>query len=349
MTSYIEAHEFSGALLAWYDRHGRSLPFRGTKDPYRIWLSEIMLQQTRTASVGAYYERFLAAFPDVFSLAAAKEEEVLKMWEGLGYYSRARNLHQAARVIAAEYKGRFPADYDALRALPGVGPYTAAAVASIAFDLPEPAVDGNLTRVLTRALGIREDASLPSVRRRITEEARARMPRTRRGDFNQALMDLGATVCVPGTPDCEKCPLRALCDAYDNGDPENLPVLPRKTPPITLRYAVLLVLWEGRVYMKKRGEGLLNGLYVYMMTEEEPEAALRRLGIEGGGLTPMGEARHVFTHRVWDMDIYLCEARTVPDALRNDFYTRAEMEALPIPTAMRAARRALTEYWEKTS
>ena len=191
----------STLLLAWYDAHGRVLPFRGTKDPYRIWLSEIMLQQTRTETVGAYYTRFLARFPDVFALADAPEQDVLKCWEGLGYYSRARNLHKAAKQVAQQYHGSFPADLDALRALPGVGDYTAAAVASIAFDLPAPAMDGNLTRVLSRFHGVREDVGMPSVKRRLLDLAQGDMPPVRCGDFNQALMDLGATVCIPGTPD----------------------------------------------------------------------------------------------------------------------------------------------------
>ena len=162
----------STLLLAWYDVNKRVLPFRGTKDPYRIWVSEIMLQQTRTETVGAYYERFLALFPDVFALAAAKEQEVLKAWEGLGYYSRARNLHKAARAVAEMYGGVFPADLEKLRALPGVGDYTAAAVASIAFDLPAPAMDGNLTRVFSRVRGVREDVGAPSVKRKLLEIAR---------------------------------------------------------------------------------------------------------------------------------------------------------------------------------
>ena len=170
-----------------------------------------MLQQTRTVTAEGYYERFLQRFPDVRSLAEAPEEEVLKLWEGLGYYSRARNLLKAARVVSDQYGGQFPADAALLRKLPGVGPYTAAAVASIAFGLPEPAIDGNLTRVLTRTQGIREDVTLPSVRKQLEEAARILIPEDRPGDFNQALMDLGASVCVPGTPDCEHCPLTGIC------------------------------------------------------------------------------------------------------------------------------------------
>ena len=188
---------FSALLLSWYDAHKRTLPFRGTKDPYRIWVSEIMLQQTRTETVAGYYSRFLDRFPDVFALADAPEEDVLKCWEGLGYYSRARNLHKAAKAVVEQYGGVFPADLEKLRALPGVGDYTAAAVTSIAFDIPAPAMDGNLTRVLSRFHGIREDVDIPAVKRRLADLGREDMPDTRCGDFNQALMDLGATVCTP--------------------------------------------------------------------------------------------------------------------------------------------------------
>ena len=328
---------FSDVILDWYDRNKRTLSFRGTKDPYRVWLSEIMLQQTRTVTAEGYYERFLKRFPDVRALAAAPEEEVLKLWEGLGYYSRARNLLKAAREVTEKYDGRFPADAELLRKLPGVGPYTAAAVASIAFGLPEPAIDGNLTRVLARTQGIREDVTLPTVRRKLSETARALIPADRPGDFNQALMDLGAGVCVPGTPDCERCPLCGLCSAYAEGDAEDLPVLPRKAPPLTVRLNVLIIIWENQVYLTPRKEGLLNGLYVFALTEDAPSALLRKLKIRARA-EEAGAARHVFTHRVWEMKLFVCRAEEIPDGLAPCFYTLDGMNALPVPTAMRAAK-----------
>ena len=332
----------STLLLAWYDRNRRVLPFRGVRDPYRIWISEIMLQQTRTETVGAYYQRFLKRFPDVFALAAAEEQEVLKCWEGLGYYSRARNLHKAAKVIAEQYHGQFPADVDALRALPGVGDYTAAAVASIAFDLPAPAMDGNLTRVLSRFHGVREDVGAPSVKRKLLSLAHEDMPPTRCGDFNQALMDLGATVCTPGTPDCERCPLRTLCDACRAGDAEDLPVKAAARPPREIEMAVALVTCRGRVLMTQRQETLLKGLWVYPLIEEakDPEAVekgLWALGVRARHQKTLGPARHVFTHRVWNMTLYHFEASS-PDSRTGQFVTLSEMRALPMPTAMRAAR-----------
>ena len=332
---------FSTLLLAWYDAHRRSLPFRGTRDPYRIWISEIMLQQTRTETVAGYYRRFLERFPDVFSLAGAPEQDVLKCWEGLGYYSRARNLHKTAKIIAEQYGGQFPRNRDALRALPGVGDYTAAAVASIAFDLPEPAMDGNLTRVLSRFHGIREDVGMPSVKRRLADLARQDMPPVRCGDFNQALMDLGATVCVPGTPDCAVCPLRPLCDAFRAGDADLLPVKAAAKPPKEVQLSVALVLCHGRILVQQRKEALLNGLWVYPLIEASTpagiEKALKSQGVSACYREKLGDARHVFTHRVWQMTIHLLTAEE-PACREGQFVSLREMDALPMPTAVRSAR-----------
>lgn len=334
-------------LLLWYDENRRTLPFRGTHDPYRVWLSEIMLQQTRTETVGAYYTRFLAQFPDVRALAAADEKDVLKAWEGLGYYSRARNLLKAARTVVEAFDGEFPHDVETLRTLPGVGDYTAAAVASIAFDVPAPAMDGNLTRVLSRVYGMREDASAPSGKRKLKALAQSAMPNTRCGEFNQALMDIGATVCTPGTPDCERCPLTAFCDAAGEGDAELLPVLPVKAPPKEILLNVLLLTDRGKIYLTKRRERLLNGLYVFFLTEDEPQTALQRSGLQAAFLRDLGEARHVFTHRVWQMRIGHAEVTAVPQNMEGDFYTLDEMNALPVPTAMRTAKRLAAELLTK--
>ena len=333
---------FSALLLSWYDEHGRALPFRGTKDPYRIWVSEIMLQQTRTETVGAYYTRFLARFPDVFALAEAPEEDVLKCWEGLGYYSRARNLHKAAKEVAEKNGGIFPANVELLRALPGVGDYTAAAVASIAFDIPAPAMDGNLTRVLSRFHGVREDVDIPAVKRHLAQLAREDMPETRCGDFNQALMDLGATVCTPGTPDCEACPLRPLCDAYREGDAETLPIKAAAKPPKDIQMAVALITCQGKIWMNHRKEALLKNLWVYHLTEgyesqADVEKAISAMGIRAACQKELGTARHIFTHRVWHMTLFHYAAEST-DCKEGRFVSLKEMNALPIPTAMRAAR-----------
>ncbi|MBQ7848732.1 MAG: A/G-specific adenine glycosylase [Clostridia bacterium] len=340
-------------LLAWYDAHARALPWRGIHDPYRTWVSETMLQQTRVETVLGYYERFLARFPTVEALAAAPLDDVLKLWEGLGYYSRARNLHKGAQQVVNEQGGVIPREASVLRKLSGVGPYTAGAIASIAYDQPVPAVDGNVIRVVSRLCGIRENVGVPSVRRRLEAAAAELVPEQRPGDFNQAMMDLGATICVPGTPSCEKCPLRSLCDAYAAGDAEDLPQLPRKNPPKQLYYDVCIILSGDRVLMRQRTETMLNGLWVYPMLEgnstakQLPRAVKRLTALRVSEAEAAGEARHVFTHQVWNMRLWVMHAAKDAQAAEGwRFVTLAEMEQLAIPTAVRAARKAAAERLE---
>lgn len=332
-------------LLDWYDANRRVLPFRGTRDPYAVWISEIMLQQTRTDTVSGYYTRFLNRFPNIAALAQADEQEVLKYWEGLGYYSRARNLHKAAQIMQREYGGRFPAAYEGIRALPGVGDYTAAAVASIAYRLPYPAIDGNLTRVLARVHGVREDADRPSVKRLIHELGEREIDRERPGDWNQALMDLGATICVPGTPDCARCPLQAQCDAYAQGDADQLPIRAAARPPVPVDVGVGLVIAEGRVLTIKRDAALLKGLWTFLLCEGDstPEGMARKLealGMQANRIIPLGEARHVFTHRIWNMQLYRVDLSAVPQRMIGQWADAQTLTGLPLPTAMKAARRA---------
>lgn len=332
-------------LLPWYDENRRVLPFRGTQDPYAIWISEIMLQQTRTDTVSGYYTRFLTRFPDVRALAQAQEQEVLKCWEGLGYYSRARNLHRAARIICEEYGGRFPSGYEAIRALPGVGDYTAAAVASIAYGQPYPAIDGNLTRVLCRVHGVREDADLPAVKRHIRELGAAYIDRERPGDWNQALMDLGASLCVPGTPACEECPLRQGCDACAQGDADALPVRAAAKPPVPVEVGVGLVMHAGRVLVMQREAALLRGLWVFALNEGDatPQGMrkkIKSMGMQAVNILPLGEARHVFTHRIWNMKLYQIDVLQRPAKNIGQWVDAEALNALPLPTAVRAAREA---------
>ena len=332
-------------LLDWYDANRRVLPFRGTRDPYAVWISEIMLQQTRTDTESGYYTRFLNRFPNSAALAQADEQKVLKYWEGLGYYSRARNLHKAAQIMQREYGGRFPAAYEGIRALPGVGDYTAAAVASIAYRLPYPAIDGNLTRVLARVHGVREDVDRPSVRRLIRELGEREIDCDRPGDWNQALMDLGATICVPGTPDCARCPLQAQCDAYAQGDADQLPIRAAARPPVPVDVGVGLVIADGRVLTIKRDAALLKGLWVFLLSEGDstPEGMARRLealGMQANHITPLGEARHVFTHRIWNMQLYRVDLSAVPKRMIGQWADAQTLTELPLPTAMKAARRA---------
>ena len=336
--------EEAAALLRWYDAGHRTMPWRGSRDPYAIWVSETMLQQTRVETVIPYYHRFLAAFPDVRALAEADTEEVLKRWEGLGYYQRARNLQAGARQVMAEYGGRLPETAAELAKIKGIGPYTAGAVASIAFGRPEPAVDGNVIRVISRLTGLRENVGVPSVRRRLTETVRGLIPPERPGDFNQALMDLGAGLCCPGTPDCDACPLRAFCDACAAGDADLLPYLPDKAPPKQEAWAVLIAVnGAGEVLLAPRRERLLQGLWCFPMLpgtpgREEIRQALRKnWGLEPGQPAARGEARHVFTHRVWNMTLWVAPvAGGAPEGWR--FCGPEEAARLPMPTAVKAAR-----------
>ena len=269
-------HSISAALLAWYDRNARVLPWRGIRDPYRTWVSEAMLQQTRVETVLSYYDRFLARFPDLPSLAAAEEADVLKMWEGLGYYSRARNLLNGARQVMRDFGGSLPPDPDRLRAVSGIGPYMAGAIASIAFGVPVPAVDGNVIRVISRLCGVRENVGVPAVRKRVEALAAGLVPAERPGDHNQAMMDLGAGVCVPGTPNCAACPLSGFCDAFRAGDAASLPVLPKARPPKEVPWTVLILRSGNRVLLRQRTESLLRGLWCFPMLEgvlTEEEAA----------------------------------------------------------------------------
>lgn len=332
-------------LLPWYDAHARALPWRGIHDPYRTWVSETMLQQTRVETVLTYYPRFLSAFPDLPSLASAPEDAVMKQWEGLGYYRRARNLHRGAQQVVEDFGGCLPSTVPELMKIHGIGAYTAGAIASIAFEQPVPAVDGNVIRVMARLHGIRENAGIPSVRRRIEEAAAQAVPRQRPGDFNQALMDLGATVCTPGTPSCERCPLTALCDAYREGDAEALPELPQKRPPRMLNYDVCLIYDDAgsRVLVRQRTETMLGGLWVFPMLEswhtlpELPGAVRRKTGLRVEDVQPRGSARHVFTHQIWEMKLYAMQAvqQSAPEGWR--FVTWTEMETLAMPTAMKKA------------
>lgn len=341
-------------LLQWYDAHARVLPWRGVRDPYRTWVSETMLQQTRVETVIGYYQRFLERFPTVEALAEADQDEVLKLWEGLGYYSRARNLHKGAKQVMADFGGQIPSDVDTLRGISGIGPYTAGAISSIAFEQPVPAVDGNVIRVVSRLRGIRDNVGIPSVRRALEGEAAALVPDERPGDFNQALMDLGARICTPGTPACEQCPLRDVCDAFDADDAEELPVLPRKNPPRQLEYDVCLIFSGDRVLMRQRTETMLHALWVYPMLEEwhSPheltDLIRRKLRLCTDECASEGEARHVFTHQVWNMHLYSLHVSADAAAPEGwQFFTLEEMQRLTIPTAMKAPLRIARERLQR--
>ncbi len=308
--------EIARALLGWYAANRRDLPWRRRQDPYAIWVAEVMLQQTRVETAIPYYERFMARFPTLQDLAAAPLEEVLKAWEGLGYYARARHLHRAARLLMEKHNGSFPQTIAAWRRLPGVGPYTAAAVLSIAFGKDLLALDGNAARVLVRLFAIEEDPRRPTGRRRLQALGERLLPPGRAGDFNQALMDLGATLCTPKAPRCSECPIRAFCAAFHHGKPEAFPVRgPRRSLP---HYDVTAgVIQDGeRVLIAQRPpEGMLGGLWEFPGGKVEPgeslEECLRRelreeLGIEVEVLEPMMTIRHAYTHMRITLHVFRC-------------------------------------------
>lgn len=294
-------------LLQWYDCEKRDLPWRRSRDPYAIWVSETMLQQTRVDTVIPYYTRFLERFPSVQSLADAEADDVFGHWAGLGYYSRARNLQAAAQRVVEDFDGQLPDEIEALRSLPGIGPYTAGAVASIAFDRPEPVVDGNVARVFSRLLGIREDIRQSRTMDRLWQEARALTPGPRPGDLNQAIMELGAIVCTPRTPCCQNCPLRRRCNALRRGDVESLPVKSRSRPPQAIAATAAWLQRRGRVLaVRRRAGALMGGLWELPGGEctgqRAPARALRHslrdhFGIEVTGLRRVGHIEHVFSHR----------------------------------------------------
>lgn len=297
---------FSQKLLHWYDKNRRALPWRETSDVYRILLSEIMLQQTRVDTVKERYIDFLKRFPDVNTLACASEEEVIKAWEGLGYYRRAKNLHK----LAKEMTRKEPQNYADLIALPGVGPYTAGAVSSIAFQEAKPAVDGNSLRVFARYRGIRDSIDDTKTKKRITEIHEEYLDLERPGDFNQAIMDLGANVCIPnGTPRCEICPVKDSCVAQEYGTLIELPVRSPKKPRVKKKKTVFIIQYENEYALKKRTDGLLNGLYeVYntpgLLNEKNAMRILRDKGFDFNRIERLGEKKHIFTHEEWEMRGY---------------------------------------------
>lgn len=309
----VTESDLQAALLEWYDRHRRRLPWRAlpgeTPDPYHVWLSEIMLQQTTVASVGPYFERFLTRWPTVADLAAADLDDVLHAWAGLGYYARARNLHKCAQTVAAEHDGMFPSTEEALLKLPGIGPYTAAAIAAIVFDRPASPVDGNIERVMARLRAIR--TPLPAAKDEIKEAARNLTPEARPGDFAQALMDLGATICTPRNPACGICPWTNACVARQAGDAADLPKkAPKKQKPTRRGVAYWAMRDDGRVLIRRRPEkGLLGGMMEIPSTEWREEASwtegeARAAAPEAADWSALpGVVRHTFTHFHLELEV----------------------------------------------
>lgn len=356
-------HEAVELLLGWYRAHARDLPWRANRDPYRVLVSEIMLQQTRAETVKPYFIRFIDRLPTVKALAEADESTVLKLWEGLGYYSRARNLQKAAQTIMERHGGIIPADVDALRALPGVGHYTAGAVASIAFDIPAPAVDGNVLRVIARLAGDERDVLLDATKRATEAALISHIPTPGAGDFSQSLIELGALVCLPGgEPKCAECPLSLLCTAHREGREAVLPVRIPKTKRRVVDMTVLTVCVidprDGipRFAIRRRpDEGLLAGLYEFpwevgypysdrTAVENEVPTRMRACGLRALSVHPLPHTKHVFTHVTWEMDGFFIRATIdAPDRLPPDWIwaTYEEMRTIyTIPGAHAAFRAA---------
>lgn len=300
-------------LCHWYEEHGRTLPWREEPSPYHVWLSEIMLQQTRIEAVLGYYARFTDRFPGIRELAEADEEELLKLWEGLGYYNRARNLQKTAKIVVERYNGQLPADYDLLLTLPGIGSYTAGAVASIAYGLLAPAVDGNVLRVAMRYLNCEDDISKMAVRKKLERSVMAVIPLEKPGIFNQALMELGEVICIPnGRPLCDRCPLSNQCAGRKHGRQMELPNKPKKKKRVVEKRTILIPMWEGKAGIRKRQtQGLLAGMWEFPSREGHLTPEQLEEGFVGSvGVTRHVEIRrlepgtHIFTHKEWHMEGY---------------------------------------------
>ncbi len=336
-------------LLNWYKKHGRILPWRDHPDPYAVWVSEIMLQQTRVETVIPYFEKWMKRFPTIAALADASEQEVLNAWEGLGYYSRARNLHKAAKLVADNFNGQLPRDLTELRSLPGIGRYTVGAIASMAFGMDEPTLDGNLRRVFARLFDVSEFADSPAGEKILWELAAQNLPKGEAGDFNQALMDLGATVCLPNAPRCLLCPLTEPCQARKNGTQELRPVMkPKKAVP-RYTHAAAVILRRGKVLLAQRPpDGLLGGMWEFPngRVEGEPAAGLAqaisaayKLRVKGG--ESLGVFHHAYTHFKITVHAFRCEALSLPENKNLRWVKLAELDDYPMGKVDRLIANAL--------
>ncbi len=333
-------------LEVWYRKEKRTLPWREQRNPYYIWVSEIMLQQTRVEAVKPYFQRFIRELPDVKALAVCPEEKLLKLWEGLGYYNRVRNMQKAARIVMEQYGGVLPADAEALKRLPGIGSYTAGAVASIAYGIPVPAVDGNVLRVLARFREDSRDMTKQSVRKSVEADLSAVMPEKSPGEFNQALMEVGAVICVPGgMARCRECPLARMCRAHASGREQCYPVKAEKKPRRIEEKTVLVIRDGERVALRKRpGRGLLAGLYEFPNLEghRSPDEVIR--WVEEAGLTPLhiqklDDAKHIFSHVEWHMSGYAVRAASLEAAGKGALILvdiKEAREKYPVPSAFSA-------------
>ncbi len=343
-------------LLAFYDRGRRILPWREEPTPYHVWVSEIMLQQTRVEAVKPYYDRFMKALPDIRSLSQAEEEKLLKLWEGLGYYNRVRNMKKAAEILVEQYGGEMVSSYEIILSLPGIGSYTAGAISSIAFGIQRPAVDGNVLRVLSRLRADTRNIMQQSVRNEIEEELLKVMPKDRPGDFNQALMELGAMVCTPnGTPKCGECPWKEQCVAHKEGCETDFPCKPPKKARVIEDKTVLIIKDDQKAALTKRPEkGLLAGMYEFPsvtghLSQDEVLLFLKEKGLSVLRIEPLSQSKHIFSHKEWHMTGYAVRVDELAEATGSwedslVFVEQQEArERYPIPTAYKAYLKAFLE------
>ena len=313
--------DFQQALLDWYEAEKRDLPWRRTNDPYKIWVSEVMLQQTRVDTVIPYYRRFLEKFPTLQDFAEAEEDEILKVWEGLGYYSRVRNLQSAVREVSEKYNGQVPDKIKEFQSLKGVGPYTAGAVMSIAYNKPEPAVDGNVMRVFSRIFSIKEDIAKPKTRKIFEELVREVIARENPSPFNQGIMELGALICTPQSPSCLLCPVRDYCKGFHEGKETLLPIKNTKKKIKNKRWMAAIVLTDsGELVIRKRPEtGLLASMWEYPNWERDDSdgrnlenfrlSLKEELGMDIKRMEPLTTVKHIFSHVEWEIDAYVVKGR----------------------------------------
>ena len=340
MENFENLKDLPSRILPWYQANHRDLPWRRDREPYHIWISEIMLQQTRVEAVRGYYTRFLTVLPTVQDLAACDDETLQKLWEGLGYYSRVRNLKKAAQVIVNDFGGSFPTTHKEVLSLPGIGPYTAGAICSIAWDLPTPAVDGNVLRLLSRLCNDPRPIDLPQVRKDVTERLEAIYPKEA-GTFTQALMELGATLCGPNRePDCENCPLSSLCQARKAGTARDLPNKTPKKPRRQEDLTVFILTCGDHFALEKRpAKGLLASLWQFpnVSGHLKPQQAMEQLeawGLRPRELTKQVERTHIFTHITWNMNGYYIEVASQHPGFQ--WFTAEEIKnQAALPTAFR--------------
>lgn len=347
--NYRETVEY---LLHWYDLNARILEWRSNPKPYYVWISEIMLQQTRVEAVKSYFDRFIKELPTIKDLAMVEDDRLMKLWEGLGYYNRARNLKKAAIVVMEQYNGELPADREELKKLPGIGAYTSGAIGSIAFQLPVPAVDGNVLRVMKRIAGSFDDITKDKIKKELEEDIEEVIPKDRPGDFNQALMELGATICLPnGKPLCDQCPVMHLCNAFHNGDELKIPVKPKKKERTLEEKTVLVMECNGSYAIRKRTErGLLHGLWEFpniegKLTMNQMETTIQTVAKHSMVAKKLEEAKHIFSHKEWHMIGYYIKVERkedvdLPELIWVDY--QSIQNDYSLPTAFEAYRKELS-------